>query len=161
MERTYIIPLNKAYRAPRTKRARKAVAHVRAFLQRHMKTDAVLLGQSINENIWANSMAHPPRKIKVTVVKDNEGIVRAELFGFKVKVKASEVKKAPKKSEDKKTSAPKTEEKKEIKSKTAEKKAETKPAKVAEEEAAKKPTPVKAETKKAEPKHSTEEKPAE
>ncbi|MBU0461940.1 MAG: hypothetical protein KJ574_05120, partial [Nanoarchaeota archaeon] len=31
--------------------------------------------------IWARGIKHPPHHVKVTVKKDSEGVVRAELFG--------------------------------------------------------------------------------
>jgi len=109
MERIYIVPLRKAYRAAATKRARKAMVHLQEFLKKHMKTSAIVVGQSINEEIWKNSMGNPPRKIKIHVEKDKDGIVRAEMFGVPI-VKPSEKKeeaKAEKKEEEEKPKAKK------------------------------------------------------
>lgn len=125
MERVYTIPLRKAYRAQKTKRARKAVSHVRAFLQRHMKTDAVIVGESINEEVWKNGMARPPRRIKVHIEKTAEGVAKAEMVGVPIKKEKAE--KAEKKASGKEE---KKVEKKEAKEDaTEEKKAPKKPKK--------------------------------
>jgi len=153
MERVYTIPLRKAYRAPKTKRANKAIRYVRSFLQRHMKTDAVLIGQSINEIVWKNSMANPPRKIKIHVEKDNEGIVRAEMFGVPIKKdvpKKEKVKEAPKEEKAVKAEPKKDETKAEVKKETpkVEAKVEKKPKAKVEKKAAAKKVEAKPEKKK-------------
>ena len=79
MERTYIIPLRKAKEAPRTKRTPKAVKIVRAFLEKHMKSEDVNLDNSINEKLWERGIQKIPSKIKVKAVKDEYGSVVATL----------------------------------------------------------------------------------
>ncbi len=82
LERTYIIPLRKQVnKSPMYKRAKKAVTTVRNFLEKHMKSDDVKLGGMINRMLWKQGIKNPPGKIKVTAVKDDKGIVKAELFG--------------------------------------------------------------------------------
>ena len=82
LERTYIVPLRKEFmKVPAHKRAKKAVRALRAFLVRHMKSDNVKLGNFVNKAIWARSMKNPPRFVKVTAIKDDDGAVTAELFG--------------------------------------------------------------------------------
>ena len=78
MERTYIIPLRKAKEAPRTKRTPKAVKIVRAFLEKHMKSEDVSLDNSINEKLWERGIQKIPSKIKVKAVKDEYGSVVAD-----------------------------------------------------------------------------------
>ena len=86
LERTYNIPLRREFqKAPRWRRTKKAVIAAREFLQKHMKSDTVLLGTSVNEELWKHGIRNPPHHIKVTAVKDDKGIVRAELFGAKEK----------------------------------------------------------------------------
>ncbi len=80
LERSYIIPLRKQWlRTPRYKRAKKAATATRQFLERHMKSETVKLGASINELLWSRGITNPPGKIEVIATKDKEGVVRAEL----------------------------------------------------------------------------------
>lgn len=87
LERTYIIPLRKEWlKVQRYKRAKKGVRAVQEFLARHMKQEdpnMIRIGSKLNEAIWARGMRNPPHKIKVTVVKEDDGMVNAELFGHK------------------------------------------------------------------------------
>ena len=98
VERTYNVPLRKAWlKAPYYKRAKKAVNAVREYLQKHMKSEDVLLGPRLNMKIWEKGITNPPHHVKVTAVKDDKGTVRAELFGFDFKkTEKKQVKKAPK-----------------------------------------------------------------
>ena len=91
IERTYNIPLRREWlNAPSYKRAKKAMAAVRSFLQKHMKSDNVKLGGHLNRHVWKRGIKHPPHHVKVTAIKDDEGIVRAELFGHKIEEKKKE-----------------------------------------------------------------------
>lgn len=84
LERTYIIPLRKKVNlSPDYKKAKKAVNTVRAFLEKHMKSNDVKLGEQLNLLLWERGIKNPPGKVKVTVEKDDKGVVRAELFGHK------------------------------------------------------------------------------
>lgn len=93
MERTYIIPLRKAYNnAPSYKRTPKAVSAIRIFLERHMKSTDIRLGQHLNTFLWKHGIKNPPARVQVTVTKDDDGVVKAELAGkeFKETVKAEQ-----------------------------------------------------------------------
>jgi|SRR3989344_4577420 len=82
IERTYTIPIRREWlKAPKYKRAKRAVSAMRTFLVRHMKSEDIRLGTSINLELWKHGMKCPPGKIKVNVTKDDKGVVRAELFG--------------------------------------------------------------------------------
>lgn len=84
LERTYNIPLRREYqKAPRWKRTEKAVVGLRQFLGKHMKSEKVLLGIRLNNLLWKHGIKNPPHHVKVTAVKDKEGVVHAELFGEK------------------------------------------------------------------------------
>ncbi|MBI4153019.1 60S ribosomal protein L31 [Candidatus Woesearchaeota archaeon] len=78
--------------APSYKRAKKAMAAVRSFLQKHMKSEQVKLGSHLNMHVWKRGIKHPPHHVKVTAIKDDEGVVRAELFGHKPEEKKEEPK---------------------------------------------------------------------
>ena len=87
LERTYNIPLRREYlKVQNWRRTEKAVTATREFLKRHLKAesiDKVKLGKELNEELWKHGLKNPPHHVKVTVTKDKEGLVRAELFGVK------------------------------------------------------------------------------
>jgi len=78
-ERIYTIPLSRAWISPRKKRAPRAVNLVKSFIQRHMKPEALVVSNEVNEKIWGRGIEKPPRKIRVRAVKDKEGTVTLHL----------------------------------------------------------------------------------
>ncbi|MFW9973033.1 MAG: 50S ribosomal protein L31e [Candidatus Odinarchaeota archaeon] len=74
-ERIYIVPLAKARKGPRNKRANKAVRYLREYLMRHFKPESLVITQEVNEKIWERSTQKPPRKIKVRATKNIDGLV--------------------------------------------------------------------------------------
>jgi len=74
-EKFYTINLKDVWKAPRIKRAPKAVKIVKDFVKRRMKVDDVKISNAVNEAIWKRSIKKPPRKIKIRAVKDKEGQV--------------------------------------------------------------------------------------
>lgn len=111
IERTYNVPLRSGFRnTTRYKKTKKAVATLREFLAKHMKSDKILIGKNLNKFLWKHGIKNPPHHVKVTVIKEDDGTVKAELLGFKYehmtkaeKDKATEKKeKAEKKKEEKK-----------------------------------------------------------
>lgn len=92
LDRQYVIPLRKALRAPRTKRAPKAVKLVREFLLRHMKGDDVKLGASVNEALWKDGIKNVLPRIKVHAVRDDKNVIRCELPGVGIRTAEEEKK---------------------------------------------------------------------
>ena len=81
LERTYNVPLRKEYmKAPRWNRTKKAVTALRQFLVKHMKSENVLLSKELNEELWKRGIQNPPHHVKVKVMKDDKGVVKADLF---------------------------------------------------------------------------------
>lgn len=78
-ERIYTIPLGRAWISPRKKRAPRAVSLVKSFILRHMKPEALVVSNEVNEKIWVRGIEKPPRKIRVRAVKDKEGTVTLHL----------------------------------------------------------------------------------
>jgi large subunit ribosomal protein L31e len=84
-ERFYTIPLGKVWIVPRKKRAPKAARIVKAFVLKHMKVlteaegeeepERLVIDNEVNEKLWSRGIEKPPRKIRVRVVKDTEGVV--------------------------------------------------------------------------------------
>ncbi|MBI4438348.1 60S ribosomal protein L31 [Candidatus Woesearchaeota archaeon] len=87
MERIYNIPLRREFlKVPRYKRAKKAVSAVRSFLLRHMKATRVVIGSYLNSKLWERGIKNPPHHVKVNAVRDDKGVVIAELVGAPKKV---------------------------------------------------------------------------
>ncbi len=84
-ERFYTIPLRKAWISPRKKRAPRAARIVKSFVLKHMKVrteaegeeeaERLVIDNEVNEKLWSRGIEKPPRKIRVRVVKDKEGVV--------------------------------------------------------------------------------------
>jgi large subunit ribosomal protein L31e len=169
IERTYTIPLRKEWqKAPRYRRAKKAVNAVKAFLIKHMKADEknVKIGKYLNKEIWKHGMKNPPTKIRINVKKDDKGIVKAELVGAPEEKKEVKGKKAPKKEakavkkeeakpteKTEKKPTEKVEEKKEEPKQAEQKSAKQEPKKEA------KPKPKSAKKKEPKPEKTPSEKP--
>jgi large subunit ribosomal protein L31e len=115
-EKIFNIPLRKAFEERRNKRAKYASKIARDFLIKHMKTQDIKIGKSINEAIWKRGINKPPRQVRIHVLKE-EGIVYAELLGVEIKT--------PSKEEIKKKEEKKKEKEKKIKEERKERKKKT------------------------------------
>ena len=73
-ERIYIIPLAKARKGPRNKWAKKSIRYLREFMSRHFKPESLVISQEVNERIWERGIQKPPRKLKVRVTKNIDGL---------------------------------------------------------------------------------------
>ncbi|MBW2992044.1 60S ribosomal protein L31 [Candidatus Woesearchaeota archaeon] len=97
MERTYIIPLRREWlKTPKYRRTKKATIAVKDFLKKHMKSDNIKIGRNLNMMLWKHGIKNPPHKIKVSVIKEDDGTVKAELFGHKYEEVKVETKKKEK-----------------------------------------------------------------
>lgn len=84
-ERFYTIPLRNAWISPRKKRAPKAARIVKKFVLKHMKVrteeeedeepERLVIDNEVNEKLWSKGIEKPPRKIRVRVIKNTEGVV--------------------------------------------------------------------------------------
>ncbi len=79
MERVYTIPLRDVKKVPRTIRSPKAIRLIREFMERHMKSDDIIIDSSVNEIIWERGIQKTPPKIKVKAIKDEDGTVSVTL----------------------------------------------------------------------------------
>ncbi|MDG7007691.1 MAG: 60S ribosomal protein L31 [Nitrososphaerota archaeon] len=79
LTRTYVVPLGVVYEAPPYRRAKKAVAVLKAFATRHMKARQVSIDVNVNELIWARGMKHPPRRLTLEMERDEDGVVTVRL----------------------------------------------------------------------------------
>ena len=123
-ERVYNVPLRKGFRqVARYKKTKKAVRILQEFLSRHMRQpdfDKIHVGKNLNKELWKHGIKNPPCQVKVVVIKEDNGDVKAELYGFKYEHK----KKAEKESEKEKKDSKIEEKTKEAKKKSAETKQE-------------------------------------
>jgi large subunit ribosomal protein L31e len=74
-ERVYTIPLKRAWISKRPIRSPKAMKIIKSFVTRHMKSEEIKIDNSLNSIIWARGIEKPPRKVRVRVTRDKEGIV--------------------------------------------------------------------------------------
>ena len=92
-ERTYTVPLSKAWIMPANKRAPRAVRILRSFMIKHMKLKAqkpeegeeeeepssLIISEEVNRKMWARGIEKPPRNIRVRAAKDKDGNVTVYL----------------------------------------------------------------------------------
>lgn len=79
VSRVYTVPLRDAWKASRKRRAERAINLLRGFAARHMRSDKVRISEEVNELIWERSIQKPPRRIKVLMEKDEDGVVTVSL----------------------------------------------------------------------------------
>src|ERR671919_3110612 len=75
VSRIYTINLGKAQLTPSYRRTDRVVNMIREFASRHMKTDEVKLDQELNRQVWKKGKANPPRRLRVRMIKDEDGVV--------------------------------------------------------------------------------------
>jgi len=70
LKREYVVPLRRKSRfAPKWRRSKKAVSVLKEFIEKHMKTDNVLVCRELNEKLWENGIQNPPGKVSVIALK--------------------------------------------------------------------------------------------
>ena len=103
MERIYTVPLRRTKRAPRTERAPTAIRELKEFVTKHMKPEddngnvirdyriaskknildqthkKVFIDEDVNRFIWKRGIENPPSKVRVTVLKTEDGVVEVSL----------------------------------------------------------------------------------
>jgi len=100
LERVYTIPLRKVFLKRHVRRGKYAIDELRAFGLRHMKAAEVKIGTGLSRFILAHGIKHPPRKVKVTAIKDEAGVAWLNLFGERPDDRlAAKKAEAPKKEE--------------------------------------------------------------
>lgn len=80
LTRVYTINLGRAWLTPEHKRTDRVVNMIREFATKHMKSDEIKLEQDLNRQIWARGKTNPPRKVRVKMVKDEDGVVIVSLY---------------------------------------------------------------------------------
>jgi len=79
LTRVYQVPLRDAFLAPRYRRAKVAIRLIREFATRHMKATEVKIEEEVNQTVWERGIKSPPRRIKLEMERDEDGIVSIRL----------------------------------------------------------------------------------
>ncbi|MHA1712984.1 MAG: 50S ribosomal protein L31e [Candidatus Ranarchaeia archaeon] len=74
-ERLYVVPFRRLVYVPVKRRAKKAITILREFASRHMKSEYVLIHPRVNEQVWSRGISKPPRRLRVRLAKDTEGVI--------------------------------------------------------------------------------------
>ena len=80
LTRVYTIKLGRAWLTPQYKTTDRAINMIREFATKHMKSDEIKLEQDLNRQIWSKGKTNPPRKVRVKMVKDEDGVVTVSLY---------------------------------------------------------------------------------
>ena len=78
--RVYTINLGKAWITPEHKRTDRVINMIREFAERHMKSNEIKLDQDLNRQLWSRGKTNPPRKVRVKMVKEEDGAVTVSLY---------------------------------------------------------------------------------
>jgi large subunit ribosomal protein L31e len=78
--RVYTINLGKAWITPEHKRTDRVVNMIREFAEKHMKSNEIKLDQDLNRQLWSRGKTNPPRKVRVKMVKEEDGTVTVSLY---------------------------------------------------------------------------------
>ncbi|MGD0636678.1 MAG: 50S ribosomal protein L31e [Nitrososphaerales archaeon] len=79
LTRVYMVPLRRAFEAPKYRRTKVAVRIIREFTIRHMKATEVKIEKGVNELIWSRGITNPPRRIRLEMERDEDGVVFVRL----------------------------------------------------------------------------------
>jgi len=79
LTRTYMVPLGLAFEAPPYRRAKVAVRIIKEFTTRHMKAKEVKIKEDVNKAIWARGIRKPPRRVRLEMERDEDGLVSVSL----------------------------------------------------------------------------------
>ena len=79
LTRVYMVPLRRVFEAPMYRRTKVAVRLIREFTTRHMKATEVKIDESVNEKIWSRGITNPPRRIRLEMERDEDGVVSVRL----------------------------------------------------------------------------------
>jgi large subunit ribosomal protein L31e len=79
LTRTYTVPLGLAFEAPPYRRAKVAIRMIKEFTTRHMKATDVKIREDVNKLIWARGIRKPPRRVRLEMERDEDGIVSVRL----------------------------------------------------------------------------------
>ena len=132
LERVYTINLGKVLLSPNNQRAKRAINMIKEFARHHMKTEEIKIEETLSHLIWKRGIRHPPRKIRVSMTKTDEGFVLVSPY-------EEEIEEATKPKQEKKTP--------EVKEKPKSESKEVETSEIKEEHIKKEPDAKKSQTK--------------
>jgi large subunit ribosomal protein L31e len=74
-----MVPLGVAFEAAPYRRAKVAIRIIKEFTTRHMKASDVKIKEDVNKLIWARGIRRPPRRVKLEMERDEDGLVSVSL----------------------------------------------------------------------------------
>jgi large subunit ribosomal protein L31e len=84
-ERVYTINLSKVVLTPRSRRSKRAINMIREFAMKHMKSEEIKIDEELNQIVWKRGIRKPPRRIRVKMVREPDGIIRVKPYTEEVK----------------------------------------------------------------------------
>jgi large subunit ribosomal protein L31e len=155
LERVYTINLGKVLLSPNNQRAKRAINMIKEFTRHHMKNEEVKIEESLSHLIWKRGIKHPPRKIRVSMTKTDQGFVLVSPYEEEIEetTKPKDEKKIPQ-VEDKPESESKEIETSESKEELTPKEPEAKKPQTKSKPKESKPKKQKSQTKKSKSKDS-------
>jgi len=94
LSRVYTINLSKVLLSPQNRRTKRAINMIKEFATRHMKAEEIKIDEELNRQMWQRGIRHPPRKVRVKMAKDEDGVVTVSLYSEEVKEEVVEEKPA-------------------------------------------------------------------
>jgi large subunit ribosomal protein L31e len=79
LTRTYMVPLGVVYEAAPYRRAKVAIRVIKEFTTRHMKAKDIKIKTDVNRIIWKRGIKHPPRRLRLEMERDEDGLVTVSL----------------------------------------------------------------------------------
>ncbi|MGA9152781.1 MAG: 50S ribosomal protein L31e [Candidatus Nitrosopolaris sp.] len=79
------VNVGRAWITPRYRRTDRVISMIREFAKKGMKSDEVKLDQDLNRQIWRRGKTNPPRKVRLKLVKDEDGTVVVSLYDEAIK----------------------------------------------------------------------------
>ena len=79
------VNVGRAWITPRYRRTDRVISMIREFAKKSMKSDEVKLDQDLNRHIWRRGKTNPPRKVRLKLVKDEDGTVVVSLYDEAIK----------------------------------------------------------------------------
>jgi len=95
LERVYTIPLGKVLLSQSQHRAVRAINMIREFARKHMKTQEIKIDEEVAHLIWSRGVRSPPRKIRVKMVKTDDGYILVTNYQDDVESEEKVSKKSP------------------------------------------------------------------
>ncbi|MGH9921136.1 MAG: 50S ribosomal protein L31e [Nitrososphaerales archaeon] len=92
LSRVYTINLAKVWLSPANRRTKRAINMIKEFAVRHMKAEEIKIDEELNRQMWKRGIRHPPRKVRVKMVKDEDDVVTVSPYSEEAKEEVAEEK---------------------------------------------------------------------